>query len=157
MDAYSKITIGFRNHVTQRRPDNAQVRMILGQDTDATGMTVSSALGCAFALCASLDEDDDSSQTNDVHIAFSEARVLISHAGRSGQNGAMRGDVVTHIDGECLAGMSAGAVLQMLLYKQDTIFSGNNETTAKTVMMTLNAEKSVAEALKRRAMAIAEM
>mmetsp|Transcript_13350 Transcript_13350/g.32646 ORF Transcript_13350/g.32646 Transcript_13350/m.32646 type:complete len:769 (+) Transcript_13350:90-2396(+) len=153
LDAYSKITIGFRQHVFQRRPNNVQVRMILGQDSDGfTSIASSTALGCAFGLCASSDEDD----YNDHYIAIpGEARVLLSHAGRSGRSGAMRGDVVTHLDGECLAGMSASTVLEMLRYKQQQLCDTGD--TTKTVMITLNAERSVAEALKRRAMAISEM
>ena len=154
MDAYSKITIGFRNHISQRRPNNDQVRMILGQDSDGfTSIASSAALGCAFGLCASSDEADD---YNDQYIAIpGEVRTLLLHAGRSGRSGAMRGDVVTHLDGECLSGLSASAVLEMLRYKQKQLCDPGGAT--KTVMMTLNAERSVAEALKRRATAISEM
>lgn len=151
MDAYSKISIGFRNRVTQRRPNNSNVGVILGHGSDDIGASsaTSTALGCALGLCGA-DETD----VNDVYIALpGEARVLVSHAGRSGRQGAIRGDVVTHIEGESVAGKSASQVMDILRYKQCQV----RDSEGTTVVLTLNAEKSVAEALKRRASAIARI
>jgi hypothetical protein len=81
-------------------------------------------------------------------------RVLISHPGWSGKQGAVRGDVVTHVDGLGLAECAATTVsdLVRLLHKKRQQRGGTG-----TIMLTLNAERSVAEALRRRADAIAEM
>jgi len=139
MDAYSKISIGFRNKISQRRPNNANVANILGTGGHPTAM----ALGCAVGLCVSEQYEID-----DVYIALpGESRVLISHTGRSGKQGAVRGDVVTHVDGEAVAGKNVGQVLMLIYSKRSN----------GRVMLTLNAEKSVAEALKRRAEAIASL
>mmetsp|Transcript_28637 Transcript_28637/g.53837 ORF Transcript_28637/g.53837 Transcript_28637/m.53837 type:complete len:103 (-) Transcript_28637:320-628(-) len=101
------------------------------------------ALGCAVGLCVSEQYEID-----DVYIALpGESRVLISHTGRSGKQGAVRGDVVTHVDGEAVAGKNVGQVLMLIYSKRSN----------GRVMLTLNAEKSVAEALKRRAEAIASL
>jgi UDP-N-acetyl-D-mannosaminuronate dehydrogenase len=120
MDAYSKISIGYNGAVTQKRTDNQGVRHILGTDT------------------------------GDVQIEMpGQKRVLIKYAGReAGRQGAMKGDVVTHIADESIAGKTASAALIMANnFKQ----RGHYNLT-----LILNAERSVAEALKRRALAIAE-
>ncbi|KAL3922538.1 MAG: hypothetical protein SGILL_002149 [Bacillariaceae sp.] len=137
MDAYSKITIGFRNKVSQRRPNNANVANILG----TTGVSTQ-AMGCAIGLCVT-----EHFELDDGYIALPQGRVLLSHTGRSGKQGAVRGDVVTHIDGKSVAGKDSNEVLMVLHRKKGQ----------ERVVMTLNAECSVAEALKRRAEAIADM
>lgn len=144
IDAYSKISIGFRNHVKQRTPKNVNVINILGAADVGEKSTVG-ALGCAIGLC-----NGDDFATDEVHIALpGEARVLISHTGRSGKQGAVRGDVVTHVDGQSVADRTVSEFLVLL---NDRFQHGN-----ETVTITLNAERSVAEAIKRRAIAIAEM
>mmetsp|Transcript_3390 Transcript_3390/g.5577 ORF Transcript_3390/g.5577 Transcript_3390/m.5577 type:complete len:502 (-) Transcript_3390:43-1548(-) len=122
MDAYSKISIGYTGAVTQKRTSNRGVRTVLG------------VMG------------DDS----DVRIALEgQKRVLVARAGReSGQQGAMKGDVVTHVAGEQVAGKTAAELFMLI--------NAERQMRKKTVIITLNAEQSVAEALKRRAMAIAE-
>jgi hypothetical protein len=143
MDAYSKISIGFRNHITQRRPNNVNVANILGT-AGISDHTNSAAIGCAVGLCVSEEERD----ADDIFIALpGEARVLISQTGRSGRQGAVRGDVLTHVDGEAVAGKTVNEVLILLHKKQ----------CQKRVTLILNAERSVAEALKRRAEAIVDM
>jgi hypothetical protein len=85
---------------------------------------------------------------DDSYIALpGEKRVLVSHTGRSGKQGAVRGDVVTHVDEEAIAGKTVDQLMVLLLTKR----------SQGRVMMTLNAERSVAEALKRRANAIVDM
>ena len=143
MDAYSKISIGFRNHITQRRPNNVNVGNILGMG-GITDHASSAAIGCAVGLCVAEEE----TEADDIFIALpGEARVLISQTGRSGRQGAVRGDVLTHVDGEAVAGKTVNEVLILLHKKQGQ----------KSVMLILNAERSVAEALKRRAEAIMDM
>jgi len=142
MDAYSKISIGFGNKITQRRPQNANVGNILGSEPN---VVKTAAVGCALQLCSC--SDDDYGDYRDVFIAMpGTSRVLISHTGHIGKLGAVRGDVLTHVDGEAVTGKTADEVLEIL---QRT---GSQES----VMLTLNAELSVADALKRRALAIAE-
>ena len=101
------------------------------------------AMGCAIGLCVT-----EHFEMDDSYIAMpGEKRVLLSHTGRSGKQGAVRGDVMTHIDGASMAGKAAEEVLVLL----------HDKKGQGRVMMTLNAEKSVAEALKRRAAAIVDM
>jgi hypothetical protein len=139
--AYSKISIGFRNNVSQRRPSNVNVAKILGNGNVSTH-TTSSAMGCAVGLCIS-----EHFALDEVYIALpGEARVLISHTGRSGKQGAVRGDVLTHIDGEAVAGKDVNQVMRLLHAKRDK----------GPLKLTLNAERSVAEALKRRAASIVD-
>jgi len=143
MDAYSKISIGFGNHVTQRRPNNVHVGRILGAEPNPVK---SAAVGCAIGLCVASDENYG--DYNDVYIALpGQSRVLISHTGHIGKLGAVRGDVLTHVDGEDVACKNVTEVLEIINAKQ----------SQESIMLTLNAEFSVADALKRRAMAIAEM
>ena len=154
MDAYSKISIGFGNHVTQRKPNNANVSNILGGSGIAQESTTAN-VGCAIKLCAG-----DFFAMDEVHIALpGEARVLISHTGRSGKQGAVRGDVVTHVDGQSVAGRTVNQFLQLLRDKlqQQEGTTGTENSATTTILLTLNAERSVADALKRRARAISEM
>lgn len=123
MDAYSKISIGYTGTVTQKRTFNRGVQTVLGGIGGDEG---------------------------DVRIALEgQKRVLVVRAGRdSGQQGAVKGDVVTHIAGEEVAGKMAAELFILINTARQM---GQNK-----IMITLNAERSVAEALKRRAMAIAE-
>lgn len=143
MDAYSKISIGFGNKVSQQRPNNANVGNILGSNQSflesATGI-------CAIGLCVSRDEDYWGA--NDVHIALpGQTRVVISHTGHVGKFGAVRGDVLTHVDGESVAGKKVTEVVDVIETKKCQGYT----------MLTLNAEFSVADALKRRAYAISQI
>lgn len=144
MDAYSKINIGFGNSITQRRPNNANVGNILGTEVN---VVKSAAVGCAIGFCASSDIDD-SGDYNDIFIALpGKSRVLISHTGHIGKLGAVRGDVITHLDSEDLSGKNATQVREIIERKKES---------QPYIMLTLNAELSVADALKRRALAISE-
>jgi hypothetical protein len=128
--------------VSQRRPSNVNVARILNNRDVHTHATLS-AMGCAVGLCISEHFAPD-----EIYIAIpGEARVLISHTGRSGKQGAVRGDVLTHIDGEAIAGKDANQALMILHTKRDK----------GSLKLTLNAERSVAEALKRRAACIVDL
>lgn len=143
MDAYSKISIGFGNKITQRRPQNANVGNILGSEPN---VVKTAAVGCALQLC-SCSDDDHYGDYRDVFIAMpGTSRVLIAHTGHIGKLGAVRGDVLTHVDGEAVNGKTADEVLEIL----------RGTGSRESVILTLNAELSVADALKRRALAIAE-
>mmetsp|Transcript_24935 Transcript_24935/g.27928 ORF Transcript_24935/g.27928 Transcript_24935/m.27928 type:complete len:500 (-) Transcript_24935:174-1673(-) len=144
MDAYSKLTVGFGNRVTQRRPNNVNVGNILGTEPN---VAYAAAMGCAIGLC--LSGDDKNVDVNDVYIALpGQSRVLLSQTGRIGKQGAVRGDVLSHIDGTSIAGKNVREVLTLLQTRR---------SQGGCIMLTLNAELSVAEALKRRAIVIAEI
>jgi hypothetical protein len=200
MDAYSKISIGFRNHVTQRKPNNVNVIHMLGGGSSSTGNTdgtdhggmltcggggggtttatatrsnggitssygtsTLSVIGCAIGLCTDSGDDynmDNSKWEEGMYITLpGEARILISHTGKSGKQGAVRGDVVTHVDGQSVAGRTVNQFLQLLRDKlqQQEGTTGTENSATTTILLTLNAERSVADALKRRARAISEM
>jgi len=144
MDAYSKLTVGFGNRVTQRRPNNVNVGNILGTEPN---VAYAAAMGCAIGLC--LSGDDKNVDVNDVYIALpGQSRVLLSQTGRIGKQGAVRGDVLSHIGGTSIAGKNVREVLTLLQTRR---------SQGGCIMLTLNAELSVAEALKRRAIVIAEI
>jgi len=143
MDAYSKLSVGFGNRVTQRRPNNVNVGNILGTEPN---VAYAAAMGCAIGLCLPGDKNVD---VNDVYIALpGQSRVLLSQTGRIGKQGAVRGDVLSHVDGISIAGKNVREVLTLLQTRQ---------SQGGCIMLTLNAELSVAEALKRRAIVIAEI
>lgn len=77
-----------------------------------------------------------------------QKRILIGHVGHSaGKQGTMLGDVVTHVNGISVANKSSTELMVLI-----------NESKQKgdaIVMLTFNAERSVAEALKRRSDVIA--
>ena len=141
IDAFRKISIGFLGNVNQQSPprSNQGVQRILGRGLDG-------------------------------QVEFpGQKRVLILEAGRqAGRQGAVRGDVVTHINGqpvhEIVNGADAKAEhvtaadverkLMLLLQKQQYQRQGR-ESKVDKIMVTLNAERSVAEALQRRAWTIA--
>lgn len=119
MDAYSKISIGFGNRITQRRTSNEGVRRILGE------------------------------HAGDVQIDLQDQkRILVCHVGRfEGKKGVVRGDVITHVDEISLAGKSVDELMILLAKRKPR----------GKVVVTFNAERSVAEALKRRAFAISKI
>ena len=122
---------------------NINVGTILGNEQS---FVKSAAVGCAIGLCMTSDEDDG--DANDVYIALpGQARVVISYTGCIGKLGAVRGDVLTHVDGESVANKKVSEVLDIIQAKKGEGFT----------MLTLNAEFSVANALKRRAIAISEI
>jgi hypothetical protein len=78
-------------------------------------------------------------------------RVLVASVqGTAGRQGVMKGDVVTHLDGIALApeDQSAEALVEVLRAKK--------EAGQESVRLVLNAEASIAEALKRRAVVMEE-
>jgi len=70
--------------------------------------------------------------------------VVASVQGKAGRQGVMKGDVVTHIDG---AALDAGTTVDDLV----ALVQAKKEAGQKTFEMVLNADVSIAEALKRRA------
>lgn len=118
LDAYSKITIGFNHRVTQRRPDHKGIRNILGP--------------------------------GEVRVELPhQARVLLLNVPREmGQQGATKGDVLTHIQGQSVAAMTVEEVRNVLLLAVP-------EWNGK-IQLVLNADRPVSEALKRRAAALSE-
>lgn len=114
VDAYRKISIGFRDYIHQKDVENRAVQRILGEGN-----------------------------YGQVELP-GKHRVLILSAGELGRQGAVRGDVVTHVDSESVGDLSAEQILSKIKEK------------GPRVMITLNAERSVAEALRRRAIAIKE-
>lgn len=124
---------------------NVHVGNILGTEETYVNDT---AMGCAIGLCFYGDEQKYG-KVNDVYVAFpGQSRVLISQTGRIGKQGGVRGDVLSHIDGKDISGMDVKEALALLQSK---------ERQGECIMLTLNAELSVAEALKRRAMAISKI
>lgn len=119
IDAYSKLTIGFNNSVAQRKViTHGGVRNILG--------------GC------------------DVRVELPhQPRVLLASVTKElGQQGATKGDVVTHIQGHDVSGKTQADIRKILANVEP-----NDDGK---LCLVLNAERSVAEALKRRATAMAE-
>jgi len=123
MDAYSKLSIGYSGTVTQNRPNNRNVFTVLGKH----------------------------GTSGDIQIELpGQRRILVSYTGRdAGQQGAVKGDVVTHINGNSVAGKGADLLLIHI--------NAAKQRGERKLTMTLNAERSVAEALKRRAISIAEI
>ena len=76
--------------------------------------------------------------------ANTERILVASVQGLAGRQGVMKGDVVTHLDGDELkAGTTVHDLIEMLKSKK--------KTGQKTFDLVLNADVSIAEALKRRA------
>lgn len=74
------------------------------------------------------------------------ARVLVASVqGAAGRQGVMKGDVITHIDGESLEGKTVNDL--------ETLLRAKREAQGE-VNVVLNAEPSVAEALRRRSKAM---
>ena len=117
IDAYSKLTIGFNQRVSQRQTTHSGVRNVLGD--------------------------------GEVRVDFSKPRILLASVTKEmGKQGATKGDVVTHIQGEAISGKTMNEIQGFLEQVQPD--------RCGSLSMVLNAERSVAEALKRRAMAMAE-
>ena len=76
--------------------------------------------------------------------ANTERILVASVQGLAGRQGVMKGDVVTHMDGDEL---KAGTTVEDLV----EMIQAMKETGQKTFEMVLNADISIAEALKRRA------
>jgi hypothetical protein len=96
-----------------------------------------------------LSEGHDCQDFGKALIDVETKRIVISQVNsEAGRQGIMKGDVVTHLDGESLAGKTASELKSMVYATQN---SGESDTFA----LVLNADKSTAEALKRRAAAVA--
>jgi S1-C subfamily serine protease len=121
MDAYSKISISFSGAVSQTRPSNPNVSTVLG------GHWVS----------------------GDVQIELpGQARIILKDTGKeAGKQGAVNGDVVTHVNGKVVTRTTEFIHL---------VESAQRRRETK-ITIGLNADRSVAEALKRRASVIAEL
>lgn len=119
IDAYSKLTIGFNQHVSQRKASHSGVQNILGG--------------------------------GEVRIDFpNQPRVLLAGVTKEmGQQGATKGDVLTHIQDQDVSGKTVAEIRQLLSDKELDPFTGK-------LSLVFNAEKSVAEALKRRSMVMWE-
>jgi len=128
MDAYSKLSIGYDGKsVTQKRPNNNRVRMVMDGDGDVQ-----------------------------IEMP-GEKRVLVAHVGyAAGKQGTMLGDVVTHINENSIAGLSSEEVLDLISEDLDISNTAKQQENAPTMKLTFNAEQSVAAALRRRATVIAE-
>ena len=130
-DAYSKITVGFRGYMEQRRCSNRNVQTVLGGNED-------------------------------IRIEMPrQPRVAVHSVGIWGisnrQNGFKRGDILTHISGQSVEKLNARQVAMKLKTMQQHHHRYGRARQPKTVLITLNAERSVAEALKRRSMALEEI
>lgn len=130
-DAYSKITVSFRGYMEQRRCSNRNVQTVLGGNED-------------------------------IRIEMPrQPRVAIHSVGVWGisnrQYGFKRGDVITHISGQSVENLNARQVIMKLKTMQQHHHRYGRARQPKMVLITLNAERSVAEALKRRAMALEEL
>jgi S1-C subfamily serine protease len=121
MDAYSKISISFSGAIVQTRPNNPNVSTVLG------GHWVS----------------------GDVQIELpGQPRIIVKHTGKdAGKQGAVDGDVVTHINGKVVN--TTNEFIRL-------IDSAKQRGESK-IILAFNADRSVAEALKRRASVIAEL
>ncbi len=118
IDAYSKLTIGFNQFVSQRKATHSGIRNILGD--------------CEVRI----------------ELPHQHRVLLASVTKEMGKQGAMRGDVITHIQGQEISRKTAAELRQILSQTEP-------DDTGKLCLV-LNAERSVAEALKRRAMVMAE-
>eukprot|EP00934_Nitzschia_sp_Nitz4_P005306 Nitzschia sp. Nitz4//scaffold29_size155292//618//1880//NITZ4_002629-RA/size155292-processed-gene-0.0-mRNA-1//1//CDS//3329546361//5296//frame0 len=118
MDAYAKLTIGFGQRVTQRSPNHAGIENVLGG--------------------------------REARIELpNKPRILLCNVPRElGQQGATRGDVLTHVLGKNVSGMTFEQVCFFVMHAL--------QGQECNIELVFNAERSVAEALKRRAMAMAD-
>lgn len=93
-----------------------------------------------------LSEGQYENHYGDVMLAsYSTDRILVASVqGHAGRQGVMKGDVVTHVDGKAL---TVGTTVEGLI----AILESKQAAGHSTFEMVLNAEPSIAEALKRRA------
>lgn len=123
MDAFSKITIGRRGNVVKK-------------DTLHKNVGVCHILG--------------GSDKGRVQVDVERPRVLVASVqGAAGRQGVLKGDVVTHLNGQEFHG-NADDLVDQLQSLYNRVGSGEPPATFKLV---LNAERSIAEALKRRSLA----
>ena len=119
IDAFVKISVSFGGSVHKKQPKHKGVYRILN-----------------------MDADDDS--FNNPRIDVDKPRVLVSSVrSEAGRQGVVKGDIITHINGEEFRGTKAD-------FKQ-TIRSAVARNDGNTLELILNAERSVVEAVKRRA------
>ena len=119
IDAFVKISVSFGGSVHKKQPKHKGVYRILN-----------------------MDADDDS--FNNPRIDVDKPRVLVSSVrSEAGRQGVVKGDIITHINGEEFRGTKAD-------FKQ-TIRSAVARNDGNTLELILNAERSVVEAIKRRA------
>ena len=119
LDAFTKISIGFRGSVQKKQPKHKGVYRILN-----------------------MDADDDS--FSNPRIDVDQPRILVSAVKtEAGRQGVVKGDAITHINGEEFHGSKAD-------FKQ-TIRSIAERGVRGPLELILNAEKATVEALRRRA------
>lgn len=117
LDAFSKITIGFRKNIKQTPSSHKGVLNMLG-GTEAR-----------------------------IELP-GQSRVILAKVHRTiGQQGVTKGDVLTHINGECISGEKVEEVERLL---------SEAGKASDQLQLVFNAERSVAEGLRRRAMAKTE-
>lgn len=118
MDAFSKISISnWGKKITKKETNHPGVRYILDGGFNQPNM-------------------------GPIRIDMEQPRVLIASVSReAGHQGVLKGDVVTHIDGEEFRG-TAAALVELLLENHSDV----------SVRLVLNACNSTAEALKRRSL-----
>lgn len=123
MDAFSKITVWRDNKVSKKTQTNRGVRNIL-------------------------DGGTKNPNCGNVRIDLEHPRTLVaSIAPEGGRMGIMRGDVITHLNGEELAGLTADRLKE----KIRQLFNGDQSEGPKKLCFVFNAERSTAAALKLRA------
>ena len=119
IDAFVKISVSFGGSVHKKQPKHKGVYRILN-----------------------MDADDDS--FNNPRIDVDKPRVLVSSVrSGAGRQGVVKGDVITHINGEEFHGTKADF--------KEAIRSAAARNDGNTLELILNAERSVVEAIKRRA------
>lgn len=119
VDAFTKTSIGFRGSIQRKQPKHKGVYRILN-----------------------MDANDDS--FSNPRIDVDRPRVLVSSVKtKAGRQGVVKGDVITHINGEEFHGTKAD-------FKQ-TIRSIAERGVRGPLELILNAEKATVEVLKRRA------
>mmetsp|Transcript_4144 Transcript_4144/g.11746 ORF Transcript_4144/g.11746 Transcript_4144/m.11746 type:complete len:530 (+) Transcript_4144:254-1843(+) len=119
IDAFTKISVGFGGAVHKKHPKHGGVYRILN-----------------------MDANDDS--VSNPRIDVDRSRVLVASVrSEAGRQGVVKGDVITHINGEEFHGTKAD-------FKQ-AMRSALERNDGNTLELILNAERSVVEAIKRRA------
>ena len=119
IDAFVKISVSFGGSVHKKQPKHKGVYRILN-----------------------MDAYDDS--FNNPRIDVDKPRVLVSSVrSGAGRQGVVKGDVITHINGEEFHGTKADF--------KEAIRSAAARNDGNTLELILNAERSVVEAIKRRA------